>query len=90
MVDELPFYWAWPCNSFIISRLGLASRLWLLSAATLVSSPIAAATLNLQPPAAMAALVCYYLFAETWSDFFIFAMRKRKVFPIIGLQSSSL
>merc|ERR1712126_315319 len=50
----------------VVSRLGLASRLWLLSAATLVSSPIAGATLTLHPPLAMAALVCYYLFAETW------------------------
>ena len=49
-----------------ICRLGLASRLWLLSAATLIASPIAAATLTLKPPLAMAALVCYYLFAETW------------------------
>ena len=54
----------------IICRLGLASRLWLLSAATLIASPIAAATLTLQPPLAMAALICYYLFAETWSDVF--------------------
>ena len=53
----------------IISRFGLASRLWLLSAATLIASPIALATLTVQPPAAMAALVCYYLFAETWLDF---------------------
>ena len=54
---------------FEIFRLGLASRLWLLSAATLIASPIALATLTVQPPGAMAALVCYYLFAETWLDF---------------------
>ena len=54
-----------------ICRLGLASRLWLLSAATLIASPIAAATLTLKPPLAMAALVCYYLFAETWSLTFL-------------------
>jgi len=50
----------------VVSRLGLASRLWLLSLATLISSPIAAGTLTIDPPGAMAALVCYYLFAETW------------------------
>ena len=48
------------------ARLGLPSRLWLLSLATLLACPLAAATLTLTPPAAMGALSTYYLFAETW------------------------
>lgn len=50
----------------LVSRLGLPSRLWLLSLATLLACPLAAATLTLTPPAAMGALCTYYLFAETW------------------------
>ena len=48
------------------TRLGLPSRLWLLALATLLATPLAAATLLLAPPPAMAALAAYYLFAETW------------------------
>ena len=50
----------------LVTRLGLHSRLWLLSACTIIAAPLATATLYLQPPASMATLVIYYLFSETW------------------------
>ena len=50
----------------LVGRLGLHSRLWLLAACTLAAAPLAAATLYLEPPGAMGALLVYYLFAETW------------------------
>ena len=50
----------------LVGRLGLHSRLWLLAACTLAAAPLAAATLYLEPPGAMGALLAYYLFAETW------------------------
>ena len=46
--------------------LGLPSRLWLLSACTLVSSPLALGTLHFPPPGAFGCLILYYFFAETW------------------------
>ena len=48
------------------SRLGLPSRLWLLSGCTVLAAPLAALTLFLDPPGAMFSLIAYYLFAETW------------------------
>lgn len=50
----------------LVARLGLASRLWLLAACTLIAAPLAALTLFLDPPGSMFALITYYLFAETW------------------------
>jgi len=50
----------------LVSRLGLHSRLWLLSACTLAAAPFAAGVLYYDPPVAMGALIGYYLFAETW------------------------
>ena len=50
----------------LVSRLGLHSRLWLLSACTLAAAPFAAGVLYFDPPVAMGALIGYYLFAETW------------------------
>ena len=50
----------------LVTRLGLHSRLWLLSVCTIIAAPLAAATLYLQPPKSMATLVIYYLFSETW------------------------
>jgi len=50
----------------LVTRLGLHSRLWLLAGCTLIAAPLALATLYLQPPTAMATLILYYLFSETW------------------------
>jgi len=50
----------------LVSKLGLNSRLWLLSGCTLMAAPFAVLTLYLEPPASMATLIVYYLFAETW------------------------
>ena len=50
----------------LVTRLGLHSRLWLLSGCTMIAAPLATATLYLQPPTSMATLVIYYLFSETW------------------------
>ena len=50
----------------LVTRLGLHSRLWLLSGCTFLAAPLATATLYLPPPTSMATLVLYYLFSETW------------------------
>jgi len=50
----------------LVARLGLHSRLWLLSGCTLLASPLASITLYLDPPYSMGTLILYYLFAETW------------------------
>ena len=47
-------------------QVGLAGRLWLLSACTATAAPLAVLTLTTAPPPAMAALLGYYLMAETW------------------------
>ena len=46
--------------------LGLPSRLWLLSACTLLAAPLAVGTLYFPPPGAFGCLILYYFFAETW------------------------
>ena len=53
-------------SSRLIKLLGLPSRLWLLSACTLLASPLAVATLYFPPPGAFVCLIFYYFFAETW------------------------
>jgi len=50
----------------LVKFLGLHSRLWLLSACTLISSPLAVGTLYFPPPGAFGFLILYYFFAETW------------------------
>ena len=50
----------------LVARLGLPSRLWLLSGCTILAAPLAALTLFLDPPGSMFTLIAYYLFAETW------------------------
>ena len=50
----------------LVARLGLPSRLWLLSVCTILAAPLAALTLFLDPPGAMFTLIAYYLLAETW------------------------
>ena len=51
----------------LVNRLGIHSRLWILSFATILASPLALATLLVSDPrAAMACLIAYYFFAETW------------------------
>jgi len=58
--EELSFFYR------LVSRLGLHSRLWLLSACTIAAAPLATGVLYYDPPAAMGFLIVYYLFAETW------------------------
>ena len=58
--EELSFFFR------LVSRLGLHSRLWLLSACTIAAAPLATGVLYYDPPAAMGFLIVYYLFAETW------------------------
>jgi len=53
-------------SDLAVTRLGLHSRLWLLSICTLMATPFAILTLYLQPPHAFATLFAYYFFAETW------------------------
>jgi len=50
----------------LVKFLGLPSRLWLLSACTLLAAPLAVGTLYFPPPAAFGCLILYYFFAETW------------------------
>lgn len=50
----------------LVKKLGLHSRLWVLSAFTLISVPFACLTLYLEPPYALAMLLLYYFCAETW------------------------
>lgn len=50
----------------LASKFGLPSRFLFLAVCTLISSPLAAGTLYFNPPPAMACLVLYYFFAETW------------------------
>jgi len=50
----------------LVKVLGLPSRLWLLSACTLLASPFAVGTLHLAPPWAFLCLIGYYFLAETW------------------------
>ena len=50
----------------LVKLLGLPSRLWLLSACTLLAAPLAVATLYFPPPGAFGCLIVYYFFAETW------------------------
>jgi len=53
-------------SDLAVTRLGLHSRLWLLSICTLMATPFAILTLYLEPPHAFATLFAYYFFAETW------------------------
>jgi len=50
----------------LVKFLGLPSRLWLLSACTLLAAPLAVGTLYFQPPQALYCLIAYYFLAETW------------------------
>jgi len=50
----------------LVKRLGLHSRLWLLSACTFLSVPFSFGTLYFSPPYAFVSLIIYYFFAETW------------------------
>jgi len=50
----------------LVKNFGLASRLWLLSACTLISAPLAVGTLYFPPPQGLYCLIAYYFFAETW------------------------
>jgi len=50
----------------IVAKLGLHSRLWVLSAFTLISVPFACLTLYCTPPTALVMLLLYYFCAETW------------------------
>eukprot|EP00092_Neocalanus_flemingeri_P010484 GFUD01011295.1.p1 GENE.GFUD01011295.1~~GFUD01011295.1.p1 ORF type:complete len:473 (+),score=126.28 GFUD01011295.1:388-1806(+) len=50
----------------LVQVLGLPSRLWLLSACTLLAAPLAVGTLYFPPPGAFGCLIVYYFFAETW------------------------
>jgi len=50
----------------IVKRLGLHSRLWVLSAFTALSVPFACLTLYFEPPTALVMLMLYYFCAETW------------------------
>jgi MFS family permease len=50
----------------MVRHFGLASRLWFLSACTLLAAPLAVGTLYFKPPEAMYCLIAYYFFAETW------------------------
>merc|ERR1712241_920729 len=50
----------------LVKKLGLHSRLWVLSVFTLISVPFACLTLYLEPPYALAMLLLYYFCAETW------------------------
>jgi len=50
----------------MVKYFGLASRLWFLSACTLLAAPLAVGTLYFKPPEAMYCLIAYYFFAETW------------------------
>jgi len=53
-------------SDLVVTRLGLHSRLWLLSLCTMLATPFAVLTLYLEPPKAFATLMGYYFFAETW------------------------
>ena len=59
------FFGGW-FSDRIVTRLGLHSRLWVLSAFTLISVPFAVLTLTLEPPTALVMLLLYYFCAETW------------------------
>ena len=50
----------------LVKSLGLPSRLWLLSACTIIAAPLAVGTLYFPPPGAFGCLILYYFFAETW------------------------
>jgi len=50
----------------LVKFLGLPSRLWLLSACTLLAAPLSVGTLYFPPPGAFGCLILYYFFAETW------------------------
>jgi len=50
----------------LVKFLGLPSRLWLLSACTLLAAPFAVGTLYFPPSGAFGCLIVYYFFAETW------------------------
>jgi len=50
----------------IVAKLGLHSRLWVLSGFTLLSVPFACLCLYFEPPTALVMLLLYYFCAETW------------------------
>jgi len=50
----------------LVKYFGLASRLWLLSACTILAAPLAVGTLYFPPPGGMGCLIVYYFLAETW------------------------
>jgi len=53
-------------SDLLVKRLGIRSRLWLLSGFHLLATPFAALTLYLDPPYAFITLMGYYFCAETW------------------------
>jgi len=50
----------------LVKYLGLPSRLWLLSACTILAAPLAVGTLYFPPPGGLYCLIAYYFLAETW------------------------
>lgn len=50
----------------VVARLGLHSRLWVLSVFTLIAVPFSCLTLYCEPPTALVMLLIYYFCAETW------------------------
>jgi len=50
----------------LVKKWGLHSRLWLLSATTIMAAPFAVGVLSVDPPGAFGFLMVYYFLAETW------------------------
>lgn len=53
-------------SDIVVKKLGLHSRLWILSLSTLIAAPLAVGVLSVEPPYAFLFLLAYYFFAETW------------------------
>lgn len=53
-------------SDFLVRKLGLHTRLWVLALSQILASPLAAGVLSVEPPYCFVCLLFYYFFAETW------------------------
>lgn len=53
-------------SDYLVRKLGLHTRLWVLALSQILASPLAAGVLSIEPPYCFVFLLFYYFFAETW------------------------
>jgi len=53
-------------SDYLVRKLGLHTRLWVLALSQVLAAPLAAGVLSVEPPYCFVFLLVYYFFAETW------------------------